>query len=437
MTISSSLAASVSGLAANATKLATISDNIANSSTPGFKRSVTEFTSLVVAGGNESGTGFVAGGVQARATQLVDEGGAFRATSNPTDLAVAGRGFLPVTTSAALAAGAQPLPLALTTTGSFRPDANGVLVTSDGRVLLGVPAAPDGTFPGIPGDSIAGLEPVQLDFAQISASATTEVSLQVNLPADATVSGAPGTPFDLPLPVFDALGNTVTLNFSFQPQVPAAGASNIWTLTVTDDPAAGAAVLGSYELTFASIGPGGGGIASVTTLSGPAFDPVTGTLPLPAQSGPVDIVIGQPGSISGLSQFADAFRPISIDRNGAPPGTLSSVRVGEDGVVTALFNTGVSRAIARIPLVDVANPNGLKALGAQSYEVSAQSGPFRLVDPGAGGAGAIFGFVEESSTTDIAAELTQLIETQRAYSSNATVVRTVDEILQETTNLKR
>ncbi|PKP83787.1 MAG: flagellar biosynthesis protein FlgE, partial [Alphaproteobacteria bacterium HGW-Alphaproteobacteria-2] len=48
MTISSSLAASVSGLAANATKLATISDNIANSSTPGFKRSVTEFTSLVV-----------------------------------------------------------------------------------------------------------------------------------------------------------------------------------------------------------------------------------------------------------------------------------------------------------------------------------------------------------------------------------------------------
>lgn len=437
MTISSSLAASVSGLAANATKLATISDNIANSSTPGFKRSVTEFTALVVAGGNESGTGFVAGGVQARATQLVDEGGAFRATSNPTDLAVAGRGFLPVTNTAAVATGAQPLPLALTTTGSFRPDANGVLRTSDGRVLLGVPAAPDGTFPAFARDSISGLEPVRLDFAQLSAAATTEVSLQLNLPADATRSAAPGDPFDLPVPVFDALGNTATLNFSFQPQVPAAGASNLWVLTVTDDPAVGAAVLGSYEVEFESIGPAGGGIASVTTLSGPAFVPATGTLPLQAQSGPVSISIGRPGTSSGLSQFAEAFRPINIVRNGAPPGTLSSVRMSEDGVVTALFDSGVTRAIYRIPLVDVANPNGLTALGAQSYEVSAQSGPFRLVDPGTGGAGAVFGFVEESSTTDLAAELTQLIETQRAYSSNATVVRTVDEILQETTNLKR
>ncbi len=437
MTISSSLAASVSGLAANATKLATISDNIANSSTPGFKRSVTEFTSLVVGEGNASGKGFVAGGVQARAKQLVDEGGAFIATSNPTDLAISGRGFLPVTDVTAVAAGAQPLPLALTTTGSFRTDATGVLRTSDGRVLLGVPAAADGTFPVFARDSVAGLEPVRLDFAQLSAAATTEVSLKLNLPADATRSGAPGDPFDLPVPVFDALGNTATLNFSFLPQVPAAGASNIWTLTVTDDPAAGAGVLGSYEVAFESIGPAGGGIASVTTLSGPAFDPATGTLALAAQSGPVGVSIGRPGTSSGLSQFAEAFRPISITRNGAPPGTLSSVRVGEDGVVTAVFDTGVTRPIYLIPLVDVANPNGLKALGAQSYEVSAQSGPFRLVDSGTGGAGAVFGFVEESSTTDLAAELTQLIETQRAYSSNATVVRTVDEILQETTNLKR
>lgn len=48
MTISSSLNASVAGLAANATRLATIADNIANSSTYGYRRVETDFHSLVI-----------------------------------------------------------------------------------------------------------------------------------------------------------------------------------------------------------------------------------------------------------------------------------------------------------------------------------------------------------------------------------------------------
>ena len=51
--------------------------------------------------------------------------------------------------------------------------------------------------------------------------------------------------------------------------------------------------------------------------------------------------------------------------------------------------------------------------------------------------GGVEGFAREQSTTDIANELTQLIQTQRAYSSNAKIIQTVDEMLQETTNLKR
>ena len=50
MTISSSLNAGVAGLFANATRLATISDNIANSSTFGYKRAATEFESMVITG---------------------------------------------------------------------------------------------------------------------------------------------------------------------------------------------------------------------------------------------------------------------------------------------------------------------------------------------------------------------------------------------------
>ena len=51
--------------------------------------------------------------------------------------------------------------------------------------------------------------------------------------------------------------------------------------------------------------------------------------------------------------------------------------------------------------------------------------------------GAVTGYAREGSTTDVAAELTDLIQTQRAYSSNAKVIQTVDEMLQETTNIKR
>jgi flagellar hook protein FlgE len=81
--------------------------------------------------------------------------------------------------------------------------------------------------------------------------------------------------------------------------------------------------------------------------------------------------------------------------------------------------------------------NGLKALDGQAFRVSAESGNLYLWDAGTGPVGSIEGYALMESTTDIAAELTDLIETQRAYSSSAKIVQTVDEMLQETTNLKR
>ena len=101
MTISSSLNAGVSGLAANASRLAAISDNIANASTYGYRRAETEFNSLVMTNGGRS---YTAGGVQAQNIRLVDERGSLVTTSNPTDLAVRGRGMLPVVSSSQYAA---------------------------------------------------------------------------------------------------------------------------------------------------------------------------------------------------------------------------------------------------------------------------------------------------------------------------------------------
>jgi flagellar hook protein FlgE len=51
--------------------------------------------------------------------------------------------------------------------------------------------------------------------------------------------------------------------------------------------------------------------------------------------------------------------------------------------------------------------------------------------------GDMVAFARQESATDVARELTDMIQTQRAYSSNARVVQTVDEMLQETTNIIR
>ena len=90
-----------------------------------------------------------------------------------------------------------------------------------------------------------------------------------------------------------------------------------------------------------------------------------------------------------------------------------------------------------MPLVDVPNYNGLTALNNQTFAISPDSGNFYLWDAGDGPTGDVLGYAREGSTTDVATELTNLIQTQRAYSSNAKIIQTVDEMLQETTNLKR
>ena len=83
------------------------------------------------------------------------------------------------------------------------------------------------------------------------------------------------------------------------------------------------------------------------------------------------------------------------------------------------------------------NPNGLVALDYQTYLPSPESGNYFLWDAGDGPTGDIVAFSREESTTDVASELTDMIKTQRAYSSNAKVIQTVDEMLQETANIKR
>ena len=436
MSISSSLNAGVSGLSANATRLATISDNIANSATYGYKRASADFENFVISDARGTGT-YSAGGVRASTSRLIDEQGALVATSNALDLAISGRGMLPVTAAVSMNSltGGQ-LPLMMTTTGAFRPDANGILRTESGLVLLGWPANADGSIPALPRDTGAGLRPVVVNANQTAGDPTTAVKLGVNLPATATEAGAPGTPLPLSVEYFGNLGTSDSLDITFTPTVPATGASNAWTMEIRDS-AQNGAIIGEYTLVFDDTRATGGTLASVTAVSGGAYDPVAGTLALTAAGGPITMAIGKPGDPAGLTQLSDSFAPTSVTKDGSPVGNLTTVEVDEKGYVIATYDTGFTRRIYQIPVVDVPNQNGLITLDNQTFKVSPDSGSFFLWDAGDGPTGAVVGYAREGSATDVAAELTALIQTQRAYSSNAKVIQTVDEMLQETTNIKR
>ncbi len=437
MTISSSLSAGVAGLNANATKLATISDNIANSSTFGYKRATADFQSMVIGGTAGSGS-YSAGGVRVSTQRLIDEHGPLISTDNPLDIAIGGRGMLPVTQEVFLGANSGERPMMMTTTGSFRTDSEGVLKTETGLVLLGWPADADGNVGTFPRDSGAGLEPVVINANQTAGDPTTRLKLGVNLPAVDTEVGAPGDTLPLSVEYFGNLGTSETLDFSFTPTVPGAGTapSNTWTMVVRDS-AGGGNVIGEYTLTFDDSRADGGTLASVTPVSGGTYDAATGELDLTVDGGPMTLTIGKIGDPNGLTQLSDSFAPTSITKDGSPVGNLTAVQIDEHGYIKATYDTGFTRTIYQVPLVDIPNPNGLRSLSNQAYQVSPQSGSFFMWDAGDGPTGEVIGFAREGSTTDVAGELTALIQTQRAYSSNAKVIQTVDEMLQETTNIKR
>ncbi|GGX38249.1 flagellar hook protein FlgE [Tateyamaria omphalii] len=433
MTISSSLNAGVAGLQANATRLASISDNILNSSTFGYKRVQTDFQSLVI---SSNGGSYSAGGVRASTSRLIDQSGSLVTTSNPTDLAVRGRGMLPVARSSDVLSGNGGSQMLLTTTGSFRTDAQGYLRSDSGLILLGWPALADGTVPPFPRDTSDGLQPVQINVNQFSGEPTTRISLGVNLPATDTEADASGDPQQLSIEYFDNLGTSETISINFIPTVPASGTSNEWTMQLTDS-AMGGAVVGEYVLTFDDSRSAGGTLASVTSTSGGAYDPATGNVIVNVDGGPLEINIGQLGESDGLTQLSDSFAPLSISKDGSPVGNMTGVEVDTNGFVTAFFDTGISRTVFQIPLADLPNPNGMVALDQQTYLPSPESGSYFLWDAGDGPTGDIIAYAREESSVDVAGELTSMIQTQRAYSSNAKVIQTVDEMLQETTNIKR
>ena len=112
------------------------------------------------------------------------------------------------------------------------------------------------------------------------------------------------------------------------------------------------------------------------------------------------------------------------------PSDALSFSVGRDGIVTVTQpGTAAVTQIGQLQIANFVNPAGLQSVGENLYLETAASGAPTASTPGLNGVGVINQSFVETSNVNVAEELVQMIQTQRAYELNSKVVSTSDQML--------
>ena len=440
MSLFGSLFSGVSGLNAQSRAMGMISDNIANVNTTAYKGAQAQFENLVTR--SRGSSSYSPGGVRAHSFYTVANQGLIQGTSSPTDAAISGAGFF-VVNAPPNGQGEQ----LYTRAGSFNPDFEGYLRTSSGYYLQGWALDADENIV-----DVNQLQNVNVRSINGLAAATTTVAVGANLDADATVyagayaggdlasylasGGASGVQptFSRSLQVYDSLGRSHDVTLAFLRN----GAANNWSVEVSaaagdvDTGVHPNGLLATGTVTFA----GDGALQSTSltpVLSGAPNTPVGIQWAAASGASPsaISFDLGEIGGTDGLSQFASPTSVAFVNQNGAEVGELSSISIDDQGYVSASFTNGEDRRLYRLPVATFANPTALDPRSGNVYAQTDASGEFNLRTAGSGGAGVVAPSALEAANVDLAEEFTKMIVTQRAYSANAKVINTTDQMLDE------
>ena len=413
-----SFSTALSALSAHTTAIDVVGNNLVNLNTNGYKASVVAFSDLVtqsLGGGlGETQVGF---GVARPTTIRQFAQGALQASTGPLDVAIEGDGFLVVrdpTLNSVL----------YTRGGNLQVNRDGQLVTGTGFRLQGwneSAGVVDTTQP--PTD-------VNVPIGALRAPlATKTLSFDLNLDA-AAVAQPTATSFATSIEVFDSLGSSHVVTISFQKS----------------------ATQGQWDYSMA---------VPDSELANPPFVPVTGTVSFdatgkmtdPPVEGPMP-QLAVPGLLNGaadmevtwnlynglaprLTQYSQPSAVAANAQDGFAAAQLVKVGIGNGGKVMAQYSNGQQVVVGQLSMAAIRNPESMLAVGNNNFQLSARTALQAIGLPGTGGRGDIMGGAVESSTVDIAKEFTNLIVLQRGYQANAKVVTTVDELSQDTINLKR
>lgn len=432
----------LSGLKSSSTALDVTGNNIANSATVGFKSSEAQFADIYAA--SLSGTGTSQVGIGSTVTSVSQQftQGNITTTSNSLDISINGNGFFRMDDNGTIT---------YSRAGQFELDANGYIVDDSGRVLTGYLADSTG--------NIIQSSPVdiQLSSANVApvatgASGTTDAGVQANFnfnsnstvptttfdtTVDATENASTSYNYSTSTTIYDSLGNSHTLTFylalsdTVDATAAAEGATATWNVYVSID---GTATDNSgLSPAIVSFDSSGNMVGTSTLTAAIDLDQVmTDQGETNIASSPLTFDI----DLSESTQYGTSFAVNSLAQDGYTSGSLSSVSVGDDGIVTGTYSNGQTRALAQVVLANFANPNGLTSLGDNQWAETAASGAAVVGTPTSGTLGTLQSLSVEESNVDLTAELVDLITEQRNYQANAQTIKTEDAIMNTLVNLR-
>lgn len=402
----------LSGLNSASADLNIISNNIANSSTTGFKSSRAEFADIYAASNIGTASNAIGSGVRLAdvAQQFAQGNVAF--TNNALDLAINGQGFFRLSDNGTVV---------YSRAGAFSVNKDGYIVNSADQRLTAFRADALGNITGAIGD-------LQLSTADIAPKVSSAVNVGLNLSAAAIVPASAFSPGDATsynnstsLTIYDSLGASHLATMYYRKT-----ADNTWQTYLYVD---NTLVDGPDTLGFST----GGVLSSVngaavppTTLTSPSFTPSGGgaamTLAL---------------DYAASTQFGSAFGVNSLTQDGYTTGRLSGVDIDSGGVVFARYTNGQSRALGQVALANFSNAQGLRQMGNTGWAESFESGAALTGAPGTASLGVLQSGALEGSNVDLTQELVNMITAQRNFQANAQVISTLDSVTQAVINIRR
>lgn len=378
----------LSGMNAYTEGLQTISNNVANLNTDGFKEQNVDFNALVNLGNsNFLGTddptsGF---GVTLAPSTTDFSQGQLQQTNSGLDLAIQGNGFLVVENN-----GSQ----FYMRTGSFSVASNGFITDQNGNQLTVLNA-----------DN----QPVALNISNLETNAPTATS-KISFANNLSSSGTTATVSNIN--VFDSQGGehtwTVTLD---NPKADSAGTGTDWTVTVADSDGTTVGT-GTIDFTNGSPNP------TADTLN------VTETIP-GAQDLNVTLDFSQVTSFSaGTTSTISAG---TVDGNAL--GSLTAVSVDPNGAVKITYSNGQTQSAGSVAIANFQDPQKLQLLTGGLYKASATEAP-QFLASGAPGIGTLESSELEASNVNLSNEFGELIVIERGFQACSEVVSISNTMIQ-------
>ncbi|HEV2818517.1 MAG TPA: flagellar hook-basal body complex protein [Allosphingosinicella sp.] len=381
----------LSGLTAYSKGLQTISNNVTNLNTPGFKATSFTFADSFSYGGlGASFSRYVGGqqlgsGVRYGAEKIDFRQGDLRQSGGDLDLALQGSGML------VLLDGQRTF---YTRTGQFGVDKDGYISdTASGYRLAILNDA--GQAVGVSVDANSTSPP----------TATSKINFSGNLSSTATEASVAD------MAVYDSRGTKHVWQARFAPV--GATAPGEWTVTITDE-------------TNAQVGQ------ATLKFIGSAVDPATAHLTIattPAGADPLSVELNFSAGVTSFSSGTlSTLRAGQVDGNGL--GTLSAVTVDIDGNIKLTYSNQKTELLGPVAIADFRDPQQLERIGAGLF-VDKGGANVRLLASGQDGIGKLVPRQIEASNVDLSQQFGDLILVQRGFQASSQVISISNDMIQQ------